>query len=79
MARRTPYRSATIGERVLPGVLGLAAGMDKDAQAVEAMCALGFAFVEIGTVTPRPQPGNEGPRLWRLIEEEGLRDPHGLQ
>lgn len=78
LARRTPYRSVTIGERVIPGVLGLAAGMDKNAQAVEAMCALGFAFVEIGTVTPLPQPGNDGPRLWRLIEEEGLRNRMGF-
>lgn len=78
LARRSPYRSVTIGERVLPGVLGLAAGMDKDAQAVEAMCALGFAFVEIGTVTPRPQPGNDGPRLWRLIDEGGLRNRMGF-
>ena len=68
----------TLGQRRLPSRLGLAAGMDKDAQAVLGMCALGYAFVEIGTVTPRPQPGNDAPRLWRLMEERGLRNRMGF-
>ena len=68
----------TLGERRLPSRLGLAAGMDKDAEAVLGMCALGYAFVEIGTVTPRPQPGNDAPRLWRLMEERGLRNRMGF-
>lgn len=67
-----------IGGRVLPGRLGLAAGMDKDARAVLGMSALGFAFVEIGTVTPRPQPGNEPPRMWRLMERGGIRNRMGF-
>src|SRR6516225_3693588 len=46
--------------------LGLAAGMDKDARAVGAWQALGFGFAELGTVTPRPQAGNDRPRIWRL-------------
>ena len=50
----------------LPGPLGLAAGFDKDAVAPDALAALGFGFVEIGTVTARPQPGNPRPRLFRL-------------
>lgn len=73
--RRGPL---TLGERRLPSRLGLAAGMDKDAEAVLGMCALGYAFVEIGTVTPRPQPGNDAPRLWRLMEERGLRNRMGF-
>lgn len=64
--------------RSLPGRLGLAAGMDKDAQCVEAWSRLGFGFVEIGTVTPRPQPGNEKPRLWRIPEERALRNAMGF-
>jgi len=52
--------------------------MDKDAEAVLGMSALGYAFVEIGTVTPRPQPGNEAPRLWRLMEDRGLRNRMGF-
>lgn len=52
--------------------IGLAAGMDKDARAVGAWNALGFGFAELGTVTPRPQPGNAPPRMWRLAEQRAL-------
>ena len=52
--------------------LGLAAGFDKDARAVPALSALGFGFVEVGTVTPRPQPGNPRPRVFRLSEDAAL-------
>ncbi len=52
--------------------LGLAAGFDKNAVAVPALLALGFGHVEVGTVTPRPQPGNPAPRLFRLLEDEAL-------
>ena len=52
--------------------VGLAAGLDKNAGHVDALAALGFGFVEVGTVTPRPQPGNPPPRLFRLPEKEAL-------
>jgi dihydroorotate dehydrogenase len=52
--------------------LGVAAGLDKDARAVRALAALGFGHVEIGTVTPRPQPGNPRPRVFRLPEDGAL-------
>jgi dihydroorotate dehydrogenase len=52
--------------------VGLAAGMDKDVRAVGAWQALGFGFAELGTITPRPQPGNPGKRLWRLAEHRAL-------
>ncbi|MFP4090127.1 MAG: quinone-dependent dihydroorotate dehydrogenase [Cyclobacteriaceae bacterium] len=52
--------------------LGLAAGFDKNAEMVDAMAALGFGFVEIGTLTPKAQPGNPQPRLFRLSEDESL-------
>ena len=52
--------------------VGLAAGMDKDAIATHGWEAMGFGFAEMGTVTPRPQPGNERPRLWRLHEHRAL-------
>lgn len=52
--------------------VGLAAGMDKDARAIGAWQTLGFGFAELGTVTPRPQPGNEKPRLWRILEHRAL-------
>ena len=52
--------------------VGLAAGYDKDAVAVRGLAALGFGHIEVGTVTPRPQPGNPQPRMFRLIEDEGV-------
>jgi dihydroorotate dehydrogenase len=58
--------------------LGLAAGFDKDALAVDALGALGFAFVEIGTVTAQPQPGNPTPRLFRLVEDRALVNRMGF-
>lgn len=61
-----------------PNVVGLAAGMDKSAAAVDAWEALGFGFVEVGTLTPRPQPGNPTPRLFRLIEKEAIINRMGF-
>ncbi len=58
--------------------VGLAAGFDKDGQHFEAMAALGFGFVEIGTVTPKPQPGNPKPRLFRLTTDGGLINRMGF-
>ena len=58
--------------------LGIAAGFDKDARCVLALQELGFAFVEVGTVTPRPQPGNPRPRLWRFPEAEALVNALGF-
>jgi dihydroorotate dehydrogenase len=55
-----------------PNPVGLAAGLDKDAEHVDALRALGFGFVEVGTVTPRPQPGNPRPRLFRLPQARAL-------
>ena len=52
--------------------IGAAAGMDKDGEAVDALLAIGFASVEVGTVTPRPQPGNPAPRVFRLREQAAL-------
>lgn len=58
--------------------VGLAAGLDKDAVAVEGLARLGFGFVEVGTVTPRPQPGNPRPRLFRLPESRALINRMGF-
>lgn len=58
--------------------IGLAAGLDKDARALPALSALGFSGVELGTVTPLPQPGNEKPRLFRLPENEALINRMGF-
>lgn len=61
-----------------PGRVGLAAGMDKNAQAVVGLSAAGFAFVEIGTVTAQGQPGNPRPRSWRELDVRGLRNQMGF-
>src|SRR6185436_2126303 len=55
-----------------PGPLGLAAGFDKDARGANALAALGFGFVEIGTVTAQAQPGNPKPRMFRLPVDHAL-------
>jgi dihydroorotate dehydrogenase len=61
-----------------PGVLGLAAGFDKNAVGIDALAALGFSFVEIGTVTGEPQPGNERPRLFRLPQDKAIVNRMGF-
>ncbi len=58
--------------------IGLAAGLDKNGDYINALAALGFGFVEIGTVTPRPQPGNPKPRLFRLPEHEAIINRMGF-
>ncbi len=58
--------------------VGLAAGLDKNAAHIDALAALGFGFVEVGTVTPRPQPGNPRPRLFRLPQREALINRMGF-
>jgi dihydroorotate dehydrogenase len=52
--------------------VGLAAGLDKNGEYIDAMAAMGFGFIEVGTVTPRPQPGNPKPRMFRLTEHDAL-------
>lgn len=58
--------------------LGLAAGLDKNGEHIDALGALGFGFVEVGTVTPRPQPGNARPRLFRLPEQQAIINRMGF-
>ena len=58
--------------------VGLAAGLDKDGECIEAFDAMGFGFVEVGTITPRPQSGNDKPRLFRLVEAEGIINRMGF-
>ena len=61
-----------------PNPVGLAAGLDKNGAYIDGLAALGFGFIEIGTVTPRPQPGNPKPRLFRLPEAEGIINRFGF-
>jgi dihydroorotate dehydrogenase len=61
-----------------PNPVGLAAGLDKHAEHVDALAALGFGFLELGGVTPRPQPGNPRPRLFRIPEANAIINRYGL-
>jgi dihydroorotate dehydrogenase len=65
-----PSLTTIVWGRTFPNPVGVAAGFDKNAEAVEALLGLGFGFVEIGSVTPLPQPGNPKPRCFRLVEHE---------
>ncbi|KAF1047817.1 quinone-dependent dihydroorotate dehydrogenase [Xylophilus sp.] len=78
----TPLQWAWCGETVgdpielagltFPNRVGLAAGLDKNARCIDGLAAMGFGFVEVGTVTPRPQPGNPKPRMFRLPDARAL-------
>ncbi len=74
----SPALRARLGGITLSNPVGLAAGFDKDARAPLALAALGFGFIELGTVTLRPQSGNPSPRLWRIPEEEALLNRLGF-
>lgn len=62
----------------LPNPVGLAAGLDKNGEYIDALGALGFGFLEIGTVTRNPQPGNPQPRLFRVPEHQGIINRMGF-
>ncbi|HSI43753.1 MAG TPA: quinone-dependent dihydroorotate dehydrogenase [Methylotenera sp.] len=61
-----------------PNAVGLAAGLDKNGAVIDGMAALGFGFIEIGTITPRAQPGNPQPRLFRVKEAQGIVNRFGF-
>ncbi|HCD14958.1 dihydroorotate dehydrogenase (quinone), partial [Shewanella sp.] len=61
-----------------PNPVGLAAGMDKDGECIDAFHAMGFGHIEVGTVTPRPQPGNDKPRLFRIKPAKAIINRMGF-
>lgn len=71
-AGRVPARPVEVLGLRFPNLLGMAAGFDKDVRVVRGLAALGFGHIEVGTLTPRPQPGNPRPRLFRLSRERAL-------
>jgi dihydroorotate dehydrogenase len=73
-----PVLAQRLWGRDFPNPVGLAAGYDKDARVPDAMLRLGFGFVEVGTVTPRPQPGNPKPRLFRLEQDQAIINRMGF-
>jgi dihydroorotate dehydrogenase len=72
LATRPAPLPATLCGITLPNPAGLAAGLDKNAAHIDALAALGFGFIEVGTTTPRPQPGNPRPRMFRLPQHEAI-------
>lgn len=68
----------TVAGIEFPNPVGLAAGLDKNGDYIDALAALGFGFIEIGTITPRPQPGNPLPRLFRIPEREAIINRMGF-
>lgn len=71
-------KAVTVFGIQFPNAVGLAAGLDKNGDAIDALGALGFGFVEVGTVTPKPQPGNPTPRLFRIPEKEAIINRMGF-
>ncbi|WP_081157883.1 quinone-dependent dihydroorotate dehydrogenase [Ensifer aridi] len=67
-----PRLEQTLAGLTFPNPIGMAAGYDKNAEVPETLLRLGFGFTEIGTVTPRPQAGNEKPRIFRLVEDQAV-------
>lgn len=79
LSRAIPrVRPVTIAGVEFPNPVGLAAGMDKDGEAIAGLFGLGFGAVEIGSLTPRPQGGNPRPRLFRLAEDRGVVNRMGF-
>ena len=75
---KAPKLERTLWGITFPNPIGLAAGFDKDAKYTDSLACLGFGFIEIGTVTPRPQPGNPKPRLFRLPADSALINRMGF-
>src|SRR5512141_487224 len=72
LASTAPAQRVKLMGLEFPNALGLAAGLDKNGEYIDALAALGFGFIEVGTVTPKPQPGNPKPRVFRLPEARAL-------
>lgn len=72
LARSAPSFPVKVLGLTFPNPVGLAAGLDKNGAHIDALFALGFGFVEVGTVTPKPQPGNPKPRMFRLKENHAI-------
>jgi len=78
LAGAMPRLATVVAGVTFPNPVGLAAGLDKDARAIPGLMALGFGSVEVGTLTPRAQPGNPKPRLFRLAEDRAVINRMGF-
>jgi dihydroorotate dehydrogenase len=73
-----PQQPVELFGLTFPNFLGVAAGFDKEVQATDGLALLGFGHIEVGTITPRPQAGNEKPRVFRLVEDEAIINRMGF-
>ncbi|MBI3526519.1 MAG: quinone-dependent dihydroorotate dehydrogenase [Betaproteobacteria bacterium] len=78
IAGRSPSSPRNVMGLQFPNPVGLAAGLDKNGEHIDALGALGFGFIEIGTVTPRPQPGNPTPRMFRIAQARAIINRMGF-
>ena len=78
IAKRPADDPRTVMGLTFPNPVGLAAGLDKNGECIAGLAALGFGFIEIGTITPLPQPGNPRPRLFRLPQAQGIINRMGF-
>ena len=78
LAQPVPQNPATVMGLTFPNPVGLAAGLDKNGEHIDALAALGFGFIEVGTVTPRPQPGNPQPRMFRIPQKQAIINRMGF-
>ena len=76
--QQLPHRPVECMGLTFRNPVGLAAGLDKNGECIQAFDAMGFGFVEVGTVTPRPQSGNDKPRIFRLLDSEGIINRMGF-
>lgn len=76
--QQVPAKPVQVMGISFPNPVGLAAGLDKNAECIDAFAQMGFGFIEVGTVTPRPQPGNPKPRLFRIVEKEAIINRMGF-
>lgn len=70
------FQKVKIFGKEFPNPVGIAAGFDKDGKAILGLKDIGFGFVEVGSVTPEPQPGNEQPRVFRLLKDHAVINRH---
>jgi dihydroorotate dehydrogenase len=76
--KKIPYKPCTVMGLKFPNPVGLAAGLDKNAEYIDCLADLGFGFIEVGTVTPEAQPGNPKPRLFRLRKNQAIINRMGF-
>ncbi|MAD54608.1 MULTISPECIES: quinone-dependent dihydroorotate dehydrogenase [unclassified Idiomarina] len=76
--QKLPAKPVTVMGIQFPNPVGLAAGLDKNARCMTGFGQMGFGFIEVGTVTPKPQPGNPKPRLFRLVKDEAIINRMGF-